>query len=40
MEKQRGYTAIEVLMVLATLASLAVGGAFIFALVHFVSKFW
>lgn len=40
MNKQCGYTLIEVLVTIAALAALAVGGAFIGILIHFISKFW
>ncbi|MGS0980990.1 prepilin-type N-terminal cleavage/methylation domain-containing protein [Burkholderia glumae] len=40
MKKQKGFTAIEVLFVIASLASIAVGVGVLYAIVHFISKFW
>jgi prepilin-type N-terminal cleavage/methylation domain-containing protein len=40
MAKQLGFTLIELLIVLAVLASLAIGVGMLYVAVHFISKFW
>jgi prepilin-type N-terminal cleavage/methylation domain-containing protein len=38
--KQNGFTAVELLMVLAVVGILAVAGIGLYVAVHFISKFW
>jgi len=38
--EQRGWTLIELLMVLAALASIALAGLAVWAIIHFVAKYW
>ena len=40
MKKQRGYTLVEMFIVLAFLGIVAVGGVAIYVIAHFLSKFW
>jgi hypothetical protein len=40
MKKQRGFTVFEFVFVLAGLAGIAVTAGVLYALWHFVSKFW
>lgn len=40
MNKQNGYTLVELLMVIWFLVCVCIGGALLYVLWHFVSKFW
>jgi prepilin-type N-terminal cleavage/methylation domain-containing protein len=37
---QRGFTAIEFLVVIVFLATLSIGGVVIYTAFHFIGKFW
>ena len=40
MKKQLGYTAVELAIVLAFLAVFCIAGGILYAVFHFIGKFW
>ena len=40
MKNQKGFTAFELIIVLALIAAIATSGGIIYVITHFISKFW
>ena len=40
MKNEKGYTTVELLIAILFVLALVVGGGIVWALIHFISKFW